>query len=148
MNLARHITNRPVYAIRARGFDGEPHFTSLNELITTYHEVIKIRQPEGPYAIAGYAYGAIPIFEITKRMESHGDEVKFLGVFDQQPFSKDWVRMYNWYRVVLLLVLVHRSHTRQEGSGHWHHPLTGGDSEGFQGYSGGDIRSGYLPLPS
>ena len=103
MSLARHITDRPVYAIRARGFDGEPHFTSLNELITTYHEAIKMRQPEGPYAIAGYAYGAVPAFEITKRMESHGDEVKFLGVFDQQPFSKDRVRMYDWYRVVLLL---------------------------------------------
>ncbi|CZS94167.1 related to long-chain-fatty-acid CoA ligase FAA2 [Rhynchosporium agropyri] len=103
MNLARYFTDRPIYAIRARGFDGEPHFTSLDELITTYHSAIKKTQPEGPYAIAGYAYGAVPAFEITKRMALQDDEIKFLGVFDQQPFSKDRVKKYDWYRVVLLL---------------------------------------------
>ncbi|KAG4429188.1 hypothetical protein IFR05_015331 [Cadophora sp. M221] len=59
MNLARYLNDRPVYAVRARGFDGEPHFTSLDELITTYHSAIKRKQPEGPYAIAGYAFGGI-----------------------------------------------------------------------------------------
>ncbi|KAG4432623.1 hypothetical protein IFR05_011897 [Cadophora sp. M221] len=103
MNLARYLNDRPVYAVRARGFDGEPHFTSLDELITTYHSAIKRKQPEGPYAIAGYAFGGIPAFEIAKRMESRGDLVKFVGVFDQQPFSKDRVKNYDWYRVVLLL---------------------------------------------
>ncbi|KAG4431104.1 hypothetical protein IFR05_013409 [Cadophora sp. M221] len=74
MNLARYLNDRPVYAVRARGFDGEPHFTSLDELITTYHSAIKRKQPEGPYAIAGYAFGGIPA-----------------------------VKNYDWYRVVLLL---------------------------------------------
>ncbi|KAL2059922.1 hypothetical protein VTL71DRAFT_10077 [Oculimacula yallundae] len=103
MNLARYFIDRPIYAVRARGFDGEPHFTSLDELITTYHDAIKKTQPEGPYAISGYAYGAIPAFEIAKRMGVQGDEIKFLGVFDQQPFSKDRVKKYDWYRIVLLL---------------------------------------------
>jgi thioesterase domain-containing protein len=103
MNFARYITDRPVYALRARGFDGEPHFISFDELITTYHSAIKSTQPEGPYAMAGYAFGGIPAFEIAKRMQARGDEIKFLGLFDQQPFSKDRVRMYDWYRVVLLI---------------------------------------------
>jgi hypothetical protein len=83
MNLARHITDRPVYAPRARGFDGEPHFCSLDELVTTYHSAIKSTQLEGPFAMAGYAVGSIAAFEIAKRMQSQGDVVKFLGVFDR-----------------------------------------------------------------
>ncbi|KAG4431777.1 hypothetical protein IFR05_012734 [Cadophora sp. M221] len=70
MNLARYLNDRPVYAVRARGLDGELHITSLDELITTYHSAIKRKRPEGPYAIAGYAFGGIPAFEIAKRMES------------------------------------------------------------------------------
>ena len=103
MNFARYFNDRPVYAVRARGFDGEPHFASLDELITTYDSAIKRKQPEGPYAIAGYAFGGVPAFEIAKRMENRGDLVKFVGVFDQQAYCRDRVKNYDWYRVVLLL---------------------------------------------
>ncbi|TVY35770.1 Didemethylasterriquinone D synthetase [Lachnellula occidentalis] len=101
MNLARHITGRPVYALRARGFDGEPHFTSLDEMVATYHSAIKSTQPEGPYALAGYASGCIATFEIAKRMKTHGDAVSFLGVLDEQPVVKHKARKFDWYKVVL-----------------------------------------------
>ncbi|TVY37659.1 Microperfuranone synthase [Lachnellula subtilissima] len=101
MNLARHITDRPVYALRARGFDDEPQFTSLDELVATYHSAIKSIQPEGPYAIAGYASGSIATFEIAKQMKAQGDAVKFLGVLDQQPAVKEKARTFDWYKVVL-----------------------------------------------
>ncbi|TVY19354.1 Didemethylasterriquinone D synthetase tdiA [Lachnellula arida] len=101
MNLARHITDRPVYALRARGFDGEPHFTSLDELVSTYHTAIKSTQPEGPYALAGYASGGIAAFEVAKQLKSQGDAVKFLAIFDEQPAIKERARTYDWYKVVL-----------------------------------------------
>lgn len=101
MNLARHITDRPVYALRARGFDGEPQFTSLSELVATYHTAIKTTQPEGPYAMAGYASGGIAAFEVAKTLEAQGDTVAFLGIFDEQPIIKERARKYDWYKVVL-----------------------------------------------
>ena len=42
INLARHITERPVYALRARGFNaGETPFESIEEAVMTYHTAIK-----------------------------------------------------------------------------------------------------------
>src|SRR5207248_365438 len=83
MNLARHITDRRVYALRARGFDGEPFFESIPEMVATYLNSIKCVQPSGPYAFLGYSFGSILAFEIAKILESQGEEVKFLGCLDQ-----------------------------------------------------------------
>lgn len=101
MNLTRHIDDRPVYALRARGFDGEDFFGSMDEIITCYHAAIKKTQPEGPYALAGYSFGSILTWEIAKRMIAAGDEVKFLGTFDQAPFLKQRSRGYDWYECVV-----------------------------------------------
>jgi thioesterase domain-containing protein/acyl carrier protein len=103
MNLARYIDDRPVYALRARGFDGEEYFTSMQEMITEYHQAIKGVQPMGPYAIAGYSFGSILAFEITKVIEANGDSVKFLATFDQPPHFKQRARTYDWYEVVLTI---------------------------------------------
>jgi thioesterase domain-containing protein len=103
MNLARHIDDRPVYALRARGFDGEEYFSSMQEMITTYYQAIKRVQPDGPYAIAGYSFGSILAFEITKIIEAHGDKVQFLASFDQPPHFKQRARTYDWYEVVLTI---------------------------------------------
>ncbi|ROW11307.1 hypothetical protein VMCG_01024 [Cytospora schulzeri] len=105
LNLARHITDRPVYALRARGFDGEPFFGSLDEMAETYLAAIKRVQPSGPYAIAGYSFGGTVAFEIAKmlRAEPYGDEVPFLAVFDQPPHIKQRMRVGGWVDVLLTL---------------------------------------------
>lgn len=101
MNLARHLDDRPVYALRARGFDGEDFFENMDEIITCYHTAIKRTQPNGPYALAGYSFGSILTWEIAKRMIAAGDEIKFLGTFDQAPFLKQRSRGYDWYECVV-----------------------------------------------
>ncbi|KAL3426979.1 nonribosomal peptide synthetase [Phlyctema vagabunda] len=103
LNLARHFTDRPVYALRARGFDGEPYFESMEEIIDTYLGAIKRVQLHGPYAICGYSFGSILTFELTKRLESCGDEVKFVGVLDQPPHFKKRAAGYDWYEVACTL---------------------------------------------
>ena len=103
LNLVKYITDRPVYALRSRGFDGEPYFKSIPEVVSTYHAAIKRLQPEGPYAIAGYSYGATLAFEMTKALQSRGDQVKFLGSIDQPPHIKLRMRHSDWTNVVLTL---------------------------------------------
>ncbi|GAA1889734.1 non-ribosomal peptide synthetase [Streptomyces durmitorensis] len=87
VNLAKYFTGeRPFYALRARGFgQGESHFASFDDMVTTYVEAIRRAQPSGPYAVAGYSYGGAVAFEIAKRLEADGDEVKFVGVFNLPP---------------------------------------------------------------
>ncbi|WP_436018426.1 AMP-binding protein [Trinickia sp. LjRoot230] len=90
INLAKYFVNeRPFYALRARGFNpGEKPFESFDEMVRTYVEAIRQRQARGPYAIAGYSYGAAVAFEIAKMLESQGERVSFVGSFNLPPHIK------------------------------------------------------------
>ncbi|OJK03609.1 hypothetical protein ASPACDRAFT_111460 [Aspergillus aculeatus ATCC 16872] len=97
LNLAHLIRDRPVYAFRARGFHREePFFTSLDECVTTYHTAMKKRQPEGPYAILGYSYGAMVAFELAKTLEAEGSEVRFLASLNRPPYVSERLRQVQW----------------------------------------------------
>jgi thioesterase domain-containing protein/acyl carrier protein len=88
VNLAKYFTDkRPLYALRARGLDaGEKVFSSLAEMVRTYVQAIRERQPRGPYAVAGYGYGGIVAFEIAKDLEAQRERVAFIGSFNQPPY--------------------------------------------------------------
>ena len=104
INLAKHITDRPIYALRARGFNaGETSFASIHEVVTTYHAAIKKTQRTGPYAIAGYSYGTMLAFETAKILENNGDEVRFLGSFNLPPHIKDRMNQLIWSECLLHL---------------------------------------------
>ena len=104
LNLAKYLTDRPVHALRARGFNpGETYFSNIEETVSTYHTAIKTQQPHGPYAIAGYSYGSMLAFEISKVLESHGDEVRFLGAFNLPPHIKFRMRQLVWAECLLNL---------------------------------------------
>jgi acyl-CoA synthetase (AMP-forming)/AMP-acid ligase II/thioesterase domain-containing protein len=90
VNLANYfIAERPVYALRARGFnEGEKCFATLNELVSAYVDAIRMRQPHGPYAVAGYSYGGVVAFEIAKVLEAQGERVAFVASFNLPPYIK------------------------------------------------------------
>ena len=93
--LSKEMDNRPIYALRARGFDGEEYFSSIEETVDTYLAAIKQKQPNGPYAIAGYSFGTMIAFEIAKRLELD-DEVAFMGSFNLPPHIKWRMRQLDW----------------------------------------------------
>lgn len=106
VNLAHHITDRPVYAFRAKGFnaaEGETPFKSLQEVFETYRSAIKKRQPQGPYAIAGYSFGGMVAFEVTKLLESEGDEVRYCGSWNLPPHIKFRMRELLWDECIIHL---------------------------------------------
>ncbi|MEU2449197.1 non-ribosomal peptide synthetase [Streptomyces sp. NPDC012765] len=90
VNLAKYFVHeRPFYALRARGFNpGEKPFESFEEMTRTYADAIRSRQPHGPYAIAGYSFGAAVAFEVAKLLEAEGERVDFLGSFNLPPHIK------------------------------------------------------------
>ncbi|CAJ4380583.1 non-ribosomal peptide synthetase [Burkholderia pseudomallei] len=90
VNLAKYFVNeRPFYALRARGFnEGETYFSSFDEMVNTYVDAIRKRQPHGPYAVAGYSYGGAVAFEIAKVLEAQGERVDFVGSFNLPPHIK------------------------------------------------------------
>ena len=84
VNLASYFANdRPFYALRARGLGPrESCFTTLKEMVRCYTAAIRRRQPRGPYALAGYSFGAPVAFEIARLLEQQGERVAFLGSID------------------------------------------------------------------
>jgi acyl-CoA synthetase (AMP-forming)/AMP-acid ligase II/thioesterase domain-containing protein/acyl carrier protein len=90
VNLAKYFaSDRPFYALRARGFnEGEEPFGTFEEMVTTYVAAIRARQPHGPYALAGYSYGGAVAFEIAKVLEADGEQVDFCGSFNLPPHIK------------------------------------------------------------
>ncbi|KAL7755525.1 hypothetical protein ACKLNR_014623 [Fusarium oxysporum f. sp. zingiberi] len=106
VGLAQHMEadDRPVYAFRARGFEpGQDTFKSVNEAVDTYITEIRRRQPQGPYALAGYSYGTMLAFEMAKKLESGGEEVRFLGSFNLPPHIKTRMRQLSWNMCILHL---------------------------------------------
>ncbi|MDI6682072.1 non-ribosomal peptide synthetase [Leuconostoc suionicum] len=82
------INERPVYALRARGFNaGEPYFKSFDELVNSYVSAIKLTQPNGPYYISGYSYGGPVSLPIAQKLEEQG-EIVHLMVVDAPPVIK------------------------------------------------------------
>jgi acyl-CoA synthetase (AMP-forming)/AMP-acid ligase II/thioesterase domain-containing protein len=102
LGLVQYFQERPIHTLRARGFNpGETPFTGLTQILETYHEAIKLKQPKGPYALAGYSYGSMLAFELSKVLEANGDEVRFLGSFNLPPHIKVRMRMLDWTAGVL-----------------------------------------------
>ncbi|KAG2151535.1 atromentin synthetase [Suillus clintonianus] len=105
VNLANYFQNeRPFYAFRAPGFDtGHPLFTSMDEMVSFYAAAAKRVQAKGPYAIAGYSYGGVVAFEVAKRLESMGEEVKFFAPINIPPNIAGRMREIDWTSCLLHL---------------------------------------------
>ncbi|THC92147.1 hypothetical protein EYZ11_008392 [Aspergillus tanneri] len=102
--LARAFHDRPIYAFRSRGVQrGEALFPSASSMAATYHAAMKRTQPTGPYALAGYSLGSSIAFEIAKRLESNGDEVRFLGALDGPPDIGALVGNLTWTEALVML---------------------------------------------
>ena len=101
--LARQLADdRPVYAIRARGFDNDdPTFDTFGEMSECYAEAIQRVYPKGPYNIAGYSFGGAVAFEIGKSLEAQGRDVSFIGVLNLPPHIKFRMVELSWAEVLL-----------------------------------------------
>lgn len=91
LKLANYFLDRPVYALRARGFDaGQAFWGSYDEAVASYADHVQRRQPGGPVAILGYSLGSAFAFGTARRLQDAGREVRFLGLMNMPP---DWAPM-------------------------------------------------------
>lgn len=83
LGLLKYIPDRPVYALRVRGFHkDETPFETLDEMLEIYMAGIRRCQPNGPYVLLGLCFGGMLAFELGKRLEAAGEEVAFCGGID------------------------------------------------------------------
>ncbi|KAI0659130.1 AMP-dependent synthetase and ligase [Cubamyces menziesii] len=106
LGLAKVLDNRPVYALRARGFeDGDEVFASFSEMVDAYVAGVEKVQPTGPYYIAGYSFGGAVAFEMARALESKGKQVAWVGIFNLPPFIQSRMHELTWVEVLLNLFM-------------------------------------------
>jgi thioesterase domain-containing protein/acyl carrier protein len=75
--------DQPVWGIQAKGLDGrDTHDSTIEEMATRYIDVMRSRQPNGPYRIGGYCLGGVIAYEMARQLEKTGEEVSVLAVFE------------------------------------------------------------------
>ncbi|GAB3264612.1 hypothetical protein GCM10027347_31780 [Larkinella harenae] len=75
--------DQPVYGLQAKGInsDDEP-LDSIEAIAAYYIDAIMAKNPDGPYALAGYSFGGTIAYEMSKQLKAKGKEVKMLAMFD------------------------------------------------------------------
>ena len=93
--LARYMgADQPFYGFQSRGLDGvqEP-LDTIEEMAAHYVDEMCAFQPEGPYFIGGYSYGANIAFEMARQMTEAGREVGLLVILDHFPTKSGYFKV-------------------------------------------------------
>ncbi|MFF7654532.1 amino acid adenylation domain-containing protein [Streptomyces sp. NPDC007983] len=83
MNLQQLATganlDRPFYGVQAHGInDGETPYPTIRDMAAADVAEIRRIQPEGPYTLWGYSFGARVAFETAWQLEDAGEQVENL----------------------------------------------------------------------
>lgn len=82
--LAKHLdADQPVYGLQAKGLNGvdEP-LNRIEDMAAHYISSILAKNPDGPYALAGFSFGGLIAFEMARQMKALNKDVRMLGMFD------------------------------------------------------------------
>ncbi len=75
--------DQPVYGIQALGLQSDiDPLESIEEMAAYYISEILEQNPDGPYALAGYSFGGLIVFEMAQQLKAMGKEVSMLGMLD------------------------------------------------------------------
>lgn len=91
---------RPIYGIQPQGLDGkQDYLDKIEDFATSYVQLIRNQQPQGPYYLAGYSAGGVIAFEMAQQLLSQGQEVAFLTFFDTicPKYYAQKVSTGNWF---------------------------------------------------
>jgi len=86
---------RPVYGFEAPGYRGEVRpMTSVPELVEKYLSELRVRQPHGPYRLAGLCFGGVLALEMARCLRERNEEVALVALVNapsMEPFiDRGW----------------------------------------------------------
>ncbi|MGZ9260897.1 MAG: amino acid adenylation domain-containing protein [Candidatus Binatia bacterium] len=82
--LPRYLgPDQPLYGLRHQSEDGRPAlYRTVQEIAAHYLEEIRSVQPEGPYLLGGYCFGALVALEMAQRLQAHRQAIDLLVFMD------------------------------------------------------------------
>jgi amino acid adenylation domain-containing protein len=94
--LARELApDRPFYGLQSLGLDGGAPQTTVEEMAATYLEEILKVQPEGPWLLGGWSFGALLAWEMAWRLRRQEREVD-LALIDPLPVGQGLPQNLFW----------------------------------------------------
>ncbi|MEO8824573.1 MAG: amino acid adenylation domain-containing protein [Chthoniobacterales bacterium] len=84
-HLAEHLdVNRPLLGIESPGLfkNDAVKVGAVEEMAVAYLQVLRKRQPHGPYCLGGYSFGGVVAYEMARLLTTAGEKVSFLALFD------------------------------------------------------------------
>ncbi|MBX7266434.1 amino acid adenylation domain-containing protein [Micromonospora sp. Llam7] len=90
-----HVTDRPAYALQARGYNGVGELvTSVEEMVDDYiDEMLKIQQ-DGPFHLIGWSYGGTVAQAVAAGLARRGHEIALTAILDSQPGGHGWSEIH------------------------------------------------------
>ena len=85
--LAYHLgADQPFYALQSPGLiDEQPPLTSIEAMAAAYLQAVQCVQPDGPYWLGGWSFGAIVAYEMAQQLQKAGKPVALLAIIDNPP---------------------------------------------------------------
>ncbi|MFD2942103.1 non-ribosomal peptide synthetase [Flavobacterium notoginsengisoli] len=110
VNLSKQFDDdQPVYGIQGtkpKGFDG--WYESIEAMAAYYIDAIIKVNPKGPYALAGFSFGGIVAFEMTRQLKAQGKIVSLTGLLDSYVDSSYYYGNYRRKQLVRYFDITHR----------------------------------------
>ncbi len=102
INLSKHFDeDQPIYGIQGtkpKGFDG--WYESIEAMAAHYVDAIIKVNPKGPYALAGFSFGGIVAFEMTRQLRAQGKTVTLTALLDSYVDSSYYYGSYRRKQLV------------------------------------------------
>lgn len=80
--------DQPVYGLQAVEINGLPAL-SMEQMALTYIGAIRTVQPQGPYFLGGWSFGAFVAFEMARQLDLVGARVGLVASIDQAALAAD-----------------------------------------------------------
>jgi thioesterase domain-containing protein len=101
MKLVHHLgSDQPCYGFQSLGlFSREACHASLEEMAAHYVKLLRQFQPEGPYHLGGWCFGADVALEIGQQLVQQGQAVALLVLLETWAHHPPWTcHRYYWDR--------------------------------------------------
>jgi thioesterase domain-containing protein/acyl carrier protein len=110
VNLSKYFDeDQPVYGIQGTGPKGyDKWYVSIEAMAAHYVDAIIKINPEGPYALAGFSFGGVVAFEMTRQLKEKGKNVSLTALLDSYVDSSYYYETYQQKKLVRYYDRTHR----------------------------------------
>jgi natural product biosynthesis luciferase-like monooxygenase protein/amino acid adenylation domain-containing protein len=112
--LARYLgSDQPFYGLQAPPLT-EAEDEPVESMAQRYIEALREVQPAGPYLLGGYSFGSFVAYEMARQLESQGERIDLLALFDT--YSPSILQQLSPYRDIAdMLVALAWTTAREQG---------------------------------